>query len=194
MQRSPKTVPTCHLEDVSHFLPSSASLRQEHSWPHPSCSVQYQWTLLNPHLCLLLLFLSPLCWLLLCGLKGWFPKDPSSVLFSLYPCLLGESSILPCTRCPVSPSSAPRHFFAVFVSPNYYLCPLSLKSTLHSIVQVISPKWNPIRYVFHTFLGAMLCSLWDLSSLTRDWTQRPGRKASSPNHWTARELQVCPLF
>ena len=32
-----------------------------------------------------------------------------------------------------------------------------------------------------------LCHLWDLSSLTRDWTQAVAVKALSPNHWSARE-------
>ena len=29
--------------------------------------------------------------------------------------------------------------------------------------------------------------LWDLSSLTKDWTRDPAVKAPSPNHWTTRE-------
>ena len=32
------------------------------------------------------------------------------------------------------------------------------------------------------------CSLWDFSSLTRDWTEALAVKALRPNHWTAREF------
>ena len=36
---------------------------------------------------------------------------------------------------------------------------------------------------------AAQCSLWNLSSPTRDWTWAPlTMKAPSPNHWTTREL------
>ena len=84
---------SCHLEDISHFLSSSASLKQGHHWPHTACSVAHKWMLLDPRPCLLLL-LSLLCWLLLCCFKSWSPKDLSSVLFSLYPYLLGESYFL----------------------------------------------------------------------------------------------------
>ena len=188
------TVPTCHLEDVSHFLPSLASLKQRHPWPHPSCSAHYQWTQLNPHLCLLLLLLSLLCWLLLCGLKSWFPKDPSSVLFSPYPCLLGESCILPCTRCPLCPSSAPHQIFCCTHISKSLSCPLSLKSTVHSIVQVISPKRNPVN-MFHTFFFWLCCSACEILV---PWPEiEPSDlagKVPSPNHWTARELQICSLF
>ena len=172
------TVPTCHLEDVSHFLPSLDSLKQRHPWPHPSCSAHYQWTQLNPHLCLLLLLLSLLCWLLLCGLKSWFPKDPSSVLFSPYPCLLGESCILPCTRCPLCPSSAPHQIFCcTHISKSLSL---SFVSEIHRPFYCPSylPKTKSSQHVPHFFFLAMLLSLWDLSSLTRDWTQWPGRESA----------------
>ena len=35
---------------------------------------------------------------------------------------------------------------------------------------------------------AMLCDMWDLSSLTRDWTHSPALEGFSFNHWTAREV------
>ena len=36
----------------------------------------------------------------------------------------------------------------------------------------------------------MLHSSWDLSSLTRDWTQAPAVRALSSNHWTTRKFWV----
>ena len=35
---------------------------------------------------------------------------------------------------------------------------------------------------------AILHGLWDLSSLTRDWTWATAVKVSNPNHWSAREF------
>ena len=36
----------------------------------------------------------------------------------------------------------------------------------------------------------MPCSLWDLSSPTRDQTQAMAVKAKSINHWTTREIPI----
>ena len=44
-----------------------------------------------------------------------------------------------------------------------------------------------VCFCFLLFL-ATWHGLWDLSSLTRDWTWATAVKAPSPNHWTAREL------
>ena len=41
---------------------------------------------------------------------------------------------------------------------------------------------------------APLHSLWDLSSPTRDWTWAPAVRASSPNHWIAREFPSHGFF
>ena len=49
----------------------------------------------------------------------------------------------------------------------------------------------PVYYCYYYL--AELCSLWDLSSLTRDQTEAPAVKAPSPNPWTARELPV-PIY
>ena len=38
------------------------------------------------------------------------------------------------------------------------------------------------------FILAVLCGLWDLSFLTRDWTQVSAVKAPNPKHWTTREF------
>ena len=50
--------------------------------------------------------------------------------------------------------------------------------------------WCPtifqVRFFF--FLLAMPCSMWDLSSLTSDWTCVPAVEMQSPNHWTAWEV------
>ena len=40
--------------------------------------------------------------------------------------------------------------------------------------------------LFSLLLLSTLCSLWDLSSPTRDWTQATAVKVLSPNHWIAR--------
>ena len=36
--------------------------------------------------------------------------------------------------------------------------------------------------------------MWDLSSLTRDWTHAPASEAWSLNHWTAREVPYLVFF
>ena len=41
--------------------------------------------------------------------------------------------------------------------------------------------------IFHSF-SFWTCSLWDLSSLTRDWTHVLAVKAQNHNHWTAKEF------
>ena len=43
-------------------------------------------------------------------------------------------------------------------------------------------------FLFFVFFLATPCSLWDLSSPTRDWTQAMEVKVPSPNHWTVREF------
>ena len=40
----------------------------------------------------------------------------------------------------------------------------------------------------------MLCSLWDLSSPTRDLTQAQAMEVRSPNHWTPREFPCRSFF
>ena len=45
-----------------------------------------------------------------------------------------------------------------------------------------------------TFILVVPCSLRDLSSLTRDWTQAVAVKTLSPNHWTTRELPFSLIF
>ena len=49
---------------------------------------------------------------------------------------------------------------------------------------------SPIRGE-KVFFGGAGHGLWDLSFPPRDSTQAPGVKASSPNHWSAREF---PFF
>ena len=36
--------------------------------------------------------------------------------------------------------------------------------------------------------------MWDLSSLTRDWTRTPCIGRQSPNHWTAREVPIFYIY
>ena len=38
---------------------------------------------------------------------------------------------------------------------------------------------------------AAICSMWDLSSLTRDQTNAPVLEVQSLNHWTAKEVPLC---
>ena len=45
-----------------------------------------------------------------------------------------------------------------------------------------------------SFFLAPLHSLWDLSSLTREWTWAPAMRTSSPNHWIAREFPSHGFF
>ena len=45
-----------------------------------------------------------------------------------------------------------------------------------------------------TFILVVPCSLRDLSSLTRDWTQAVAVKTLNPNHWTTRELPFSLIF
>ena len=72
--------------------------------------------------------------------------------------------------------------------------------SLHNGLKVF--LFNPIIYNIMTrflfwvifFGGAVPCSLQDLSSLTRDWTQAWAVKALSPNHWSTREFSFgCSL-
>ena len=52
-------------------------------------------------------------------------------------------------------------------------------------------KWKAffrsvIVVAFALFLW--LCGMWDLSSLTRNWTMTPAVEAQRPKHWTTREV------
>ena len=56
----------------------------------------------------------------------------------------------------------------------------------------MSNLWNNRYFLkkifFLTFALATLCSMWDLSSLTRDWTSAPCIERQRLNHWTTREV------
>ena len=43
---------------------------------------------------------------------------------------------------------------------------------------------------FFLFVLAMHCGMWDLGSLTRDWTHAPELEAWGLNHWIAREVPI----
>lgn len=84
--------------------------------------------------------------LLLCRLTSWFSKDLPSSPFSLYfesPWVILYASTA--TKHSLCPSLGFHHFFAGLISPNQYLCPSSLKSTLDFRVSVISQKRNIIN-------------------------------------------------
>lgn len=98
----------------------------------------------------------PFAWLLLGGLRSWFPKDLCSVLVSLYPCLVGKSYILPCTKRPLCPSSGPQHFFAGFLSPNHHLCPFvsQIQPPLCCLSHHPKTKSNPLFRILKTSRGS----------------------------------------
>ena len=41
---------------------------------------------------------------------------------------------------------------------------------------------------------ATVCGMWELSSLTRDWTRAPVLEAISLNHWTTRQVVEAVLY
>ena len=51
-----------------------------------------------------------------------------------------------------------------------------------------------LLFIFYFYFLAMPCSLRDLSSPTRCWTQAPVVKAQSPNHWTTREFPYVAFY
>ena len=55
-----------------------------------------------------------------------------------------------------------------------------------SLAQIISLGYNVFMYLF--FFFAAVCSLWDLSSPTTDWTRAPASRVWSLNQWTTREI------
>ena len=68
------------------------------------------------------------------------------------------------------------HSSEVFTSVNEGFAPEFLSHVFHSLV--------------FFFFSTAVCGLWDLNSLTRDWTWVPDR-AWSLNYWTSRDF---PLF
>ena len=54
------------------------------------------------------------------------------------------------------------------------------------------PHVTPSMHFFFSFW--LFCSLWDLSSLTIDWTGAAAVKVPSPNCWTARKLPSFSQF
>ena len=42
--------------------------------------------------------------------------------------------------------------------------------------------------------ASLSCSMWDLSSLTKDQTQAPALGAQSLSHWTTRELPIICFY
>ena len=97
-------------------------------------------------------------------------------------------------------SISPSNEYSELIS--FRMCWLALlagQRTLKSLLQYHSSKvpilwpslalficlgWSP-----HLFGGGMLQGLWDLSSLSRDWTQAHDKE--SPTCWTTRELSPC---
>ena len=68
--------------------------------------------------------------------------------------------------------------------------PLSLFfNGLSPHIEVFVQKVHFILLFFKNFL-AVLCSMWDPSSLTKDRTLAPALEAQSPNHWTIREVPL----
>ena len=46
---------------------------------------------------------------------------------------------------------------------------------------------------FFFFFSFLIHDLWDLGSLTRDWTQALAEKTQNPNQWTSREFPIMLL-
>ena len=71
----------------------------------------------------------------------------------------------------------------------------SLRSELTFLLK--DQRANMLGFEGHTdpvelFNGkATICSMWDLSSLTRDQTNAPVLEVQSLNHWTAKEVLLC---
>lgn len=61
-----------------------------------------------------------------------------------------------------------------------------------SLAQIISLGYNVFMYLF--FFFAAVCSLWDLSSPTTEWTQVPAVKAPTPNHWPTKVFHTPSFF
>ena len=56
------------------------------------------------------------------------------------------------------------------------------------------PRKSGCHLIGLFFFQATSCSLWDVSSLTRDWTCALAVKVQSSNHWTTRELLALTVF
>ena len=69
-----------------------------------------------------------------------------------------------------------------------------LRTRYFPVKKLAQPPWKTGWWWFYKrkqtfFFWTMLCSMQDLSSLTRDQTQAPAVEAWSRNHWMAREVQ-----
>ena len=69
-----------------------------------------------------------------------------------------------------------------------------LQTRYFPVKKLAQPPWKTGWWWFYKrkqtfFFWTMLCSMQDLSSLTRDQTQAPAVEAWSRNHWMAREVQ-----
>ena len=61
-------------------------------------------------------------------------------------------------------------------------------------ISVLKFPFYFLIYIFLFFLLAVLCSLQDLSSPTRDWTRTIGSESADPNLWIAREFPQIPIL
>ena len=55
-------------------------------------------------------------------------------------------------------------------------------------IQPSHPQLPPLVSSIFPSIRVILCSTWDLSSLTKNWTCAPCIEDRSLNHWTAREV------
>ena len=75
-------------------------------------------------------------------------------------------------------------FLPYFNSPPSHPCPASKK-----IMTLWRLRWWLAFILFYFIILATPCNLWDLSSLTRDWTHAPcSGSAQNPSHRTTREV------
>ena len=96
----------------------------------------------------------------------------------------------------ISPSAM---FFFLFLECSYNIEPQ--RSTAKNLVSLLWQFWQCVHSLlqrcpktcikrdhFFSFPLPTPRSLWDLSSLIRDWTRPSAVKVLSANHWTAREF------
>ena len=71
-----------------------------------------------------------------------------------------------------------------------YFCTLNPDSLIFVSVFMQMLQW--VLFVF-SFFSFFIHDLWEIDSLTRDWTQALAEKTQNPNQWTSREFPAVVL-
>ena len=115
---------------------------------------------------------------------------PLSVRFPRQECWSGLPFPSPEAKCPCSPSALDLVIIAAAGNEDE-------RETERKWAVALSPNFQPILMVTAPFINIYLFILvtlglswgmWDLGSLTRDWTRVPELGEWNLNHWTAREV------